>query len=676
MKFQYFCTLLLLFLVASCTPNEETYVETERPHEPWVFRSVMDAKARMVTIALHDNLRASYSAETGALYKVWKGSVNFDGAVYTTVHGPQPASLGNTWFENTHKTPFSVQKDGKSLAVKLQYKGHRFENGQVSLNYELELEDGTKISVSERPEYVTKEGGQVGFERRFTTANVPSGMNVLFNTNVGSISLKNSVVTDGEWTIANEKEHEAFKLKGIELDGALILKANDNTTFTTYFTKKPLYENKNKIEGAEEEEERPLGYRLIARNDCKTCHNTNVKTIGPSYMAIAQKYRNTEENVATLSGKVKNGGSGVWGETMMSAHADLPDGDIKAMVDYIMSLDAIDEEKEVANEPTELPKDLKIIAAAQGIDDQNLLPGVMVNIFISETDLNWLKDVDFKSKPVFTGVLQNIEAEGGDFKGLEDNFAMLIEGYLNIPKDNNYVFRLVSDDGSRLTIGDTEVILHDGGHGMGPMDGEMALGKGLHPFKVEYFQGKGGKGLILQWRSFDDKAFKAVPATAFVHDVTKLPKDGLAPPMAIKRRIPGDGYVQEAVHPSYDLSQARPVEFTPKVGGMDFLDDGRLVVSTWDAEGNVYVLDNVDSGDETKITATKIATGLAEPLGLKVVDNEIYVLQKQELTKLIDHDGDGTIDEYKTIANSWTTTANFTNLPLVWSIKTVIFIIR
>ena len=345
---------------------------------------------------------------------------------------------------------------------------------------------------------------------------------------------------------------------------------------------------------------------------------------------------------------------------MMSAHADLPDGDIRAMVDYIMSLDAKEEAEMAAVEEAPSPEELEVLAAQNGIDENKLLPGVIIKVFIEpEKDLHFLKDVNWDAEPAFTGVIPKIEAEGGDFQGLEDNFALYIDGYLNIPKDNNYVFRLISDDGSRLTIGDVEVINHDGGHGMSPMDGEMALGKGLHPFKVEFFQGKGGKGLVLQWRSFDDGAFKTVPATAFVHDITKVPADGVAPPMAVERRIPGDGFVQEAVHPSYDLSQARPDDFTPKVAGMDFLLDGRLVISTWNAEGGVYILDNVQSGDASKITTKKIAKGLAEPLGLKVVDDEIYVLQKQELTKLIDHDGDEIIDEYRTVANSWMTTANF-----------------
>ena len=120
MKNQFFYTLCLLLFLASCTPNENTYFEADRPHDPWVFRSVMDEQARMITVALHDNMWASYSAETGALYKVWKGAVNFDGAVYTTVHGPQPSSLGNAWFVNTQKTPFTVQQNGQAVDAKMQ----------------------------------------------------------------------------------------------------------------------------------------------------------------------------------------------------------------------------------------------------------------------------------------------------------------------------------------------------------------------------------------------------------------------------------------------------------------------------------------------------------------------------------------------------------------------------
>ena len=55
----------------------------------------------------------------------------------------------------------------------------------------------------------------------------------------------------------------------------------------------------------------------------------------------------------------------------------------------------------------------------------------------------------------------------------------------------------------------------------------------------------------------------------------------------------------------------------------------------------------------------RIADGLQEPLGLKLVDDRIFVLQKQELTELIDRDGDEIIDEYRAVSNRWPTTSNF-----------------
>ena len=56
------------------------------------------------------------------------------------------------------------------------------------------------------------------------------------------------------------------------------------------------------------------GAQLIERSDCKSCHNEEVKTVGPAYIAVARRYADTEESVKMLAGKVINGGSGIWGE--------------------------------------------------------------------------------------------------------------------------------------------------------------------------------------------------------------------------------------------------------------------------------------------------------------------------------------------------------------------------
>ena len=46
-------------------------------------------------------------------------------------------------------------------------------------------------------------------------------------------------------------------------------------------------------------------------------------------------------------------------------------------------------------------------------------------------------------------------------------------------------------------------------------------------------------------------------------------------------------------------------------------------------------------------------------MGITVVNGEIYVLQKHELTKLVDVDGDEIIDEYQTICDGWQVSGDF-----------------
>lgn len=649
-----FATILLCYF--SCQKDGSENIQ--RPHSPWVFRSVLDSLPRMVTAALHDDLYVAYQTQTGAIYKAWKGGVNFDGAVYTTAHGPQPSSLGDGWFIGKYSSPWKVVKNGEELLPKIQYRGHRFENGHVVFNLELILPDGHLINVTEQPEYVTNSNGLTGLERTFTTANVPEGAQVVLLTNLSSIALETNVTTNGQWTVSNKADRSYKSISGFDLEGSLALNTNGTTTFTAYFTQKPLIENTNKIAGAEDAEDLPLGMRLIARSDCKTCHNTYVATVGPAYVEVAKRYRNNEDNVLTLINKVKNGGAGVWGEAAMTPHADLPDSDLRHMVEYIMGLDALEE----ANQPEVVNvAELQLMDGAEGIEASAIYPGAIARIYKYDRSLSKLADLAPFPKPIYEGIIPTLHAQEKDLIGLDDNFGIVTEGYLKIPKDNNYTFRLISDDGSKLTIDNKVIIDHDGLHGGDAKDGEVALKEGYHPFRVDYFESGGGNNISFQWKSFDDKnaGFTIVPASVLSHKKDDQPEHSNPVPFASSKKVPGDKIPVEGVHPSYDLSQARPDDFFPKVGGMDFLSDGRLVVSLWDAEGGVYIIDNVASGDPAQMTAKKIAAGLAEPLGLKVVDDEIFVLQKQELTQLIDHDGDELTDEYRTHCNAWGVSGNF-----------------
>lgn len=78
------------------------------------------------------------------------------------------------------------------------------------------------------------------------------------------------------------------------------------------------------------------GKVLIENASCLTCHKENETLIGPSYQDVAAKY--TEADIDQLADKIINGGSGVWGNTMMAPHPGMDKDNAKKMVKYILSL--------------------------------------------------------------------------------------------------------------------------------------------------------------------------------------------------------------------------------------------------------------------------------------------------------------------------------------------------
>ncbi len=654
--------VLAMSILASCKKASNP-LDDARANDPFVFRSVLDSIPRIVTLALHDNLWVAYHADDCSMYKAWRDGVDLTGAVYDTQHGPQPMSKGRAWMQNATRQPWWIEQDGKrSAPAKVQYRGHRIVEHHGMLVYELTLADGKVIEVTEQPEFMENEQGLLGLERTFSTKNVPSGIAIGLAINVSSIATEQSLETDGGWKVDKSEPVNQGNISALSLSGNLKLKNNGTTRFATWLTKMPMVENPNMLNAAEGETEASPGMVLVGKSDCKTCHNQDARTVGPSYREIAAKYPNTPDNITTLTNKVINGGSGIWGAAAMTAHPNLKEADVRTMVTYIMDLDAKDEKKNEGTSTKLTAADpAKLREAATDVATDQVMPGVWVKIWTSTKDIETLSMMPVKGKPVFEGTVPAIVAQGSDFGELTDDFAMIATGYINIEKDNNFLFRLNSDDGSRFSIDNQVLITNDSLHGdSDPADGEIALKKGLHPFKLEYFQCHGGRGITLRWKSFSDEDFSIVPASAFVHKASDITsQQGATLALGAKNLIPGDGADEADVHPSYDRTQARPSTFMPKVGGMDFTPDGQLIVSTWDPSGSVYALDNVQSGDEKKIKVKQIAKGLAEPLGVKCVGKDIYVLQKQELTKLSDLDGDGIMDEYRTVCNGWRVSANF-----------------
>lgn len=100
-------------------------------------------------------------------------------------------------------------------------------------------------------------------------------------------------------------------------------------------------------------------------------------------------------------------------------------------------------------------------------------------------------------------------------------------------------------------------------------------------------------------------------------------------------------------NPAYGLKELHPAAFTPQVGGLALLEDGRLVIlefmfAVGDREntsgipkknGTLYIGSNLDAADPEQIKLELVAKDLMEPTGVCVVNGKIYVAEKTQLTE-------------------------------------------
>jgi glucose/arabinose dehydrogenase len=99
-----------------------------------------------------------------------------------------------------------------------------------------------------------------------------------------------------------------------------------------------------------------------------------------------------------------------------------------------------------------------------------------------------------------------------------------------------------------------------------------------------------------------------------------------------------------------------PYKSWMRFGGFDFFSDGRAAVSTW--SGDVWIVSGIDDGLQN-LKWKRYAAGLFHALGLKIVDDKVYVLGRDQITRLHDLNGDGEADFYECFNNDAMITTNF-----------------
>ena len=112
--------------------------------------------------------------------------------------------------------------------------------------------------------------------------------------------------------------------------------------------------------------------------------------------------------------------------------------------------------------------------------------------------------------------------------------------------------------------------------------------------------------------------------------------------------------------PAYALTAyLPPAGVKLEVTGIARLPDGRIGLAL--RKGEIWLMQHpeADPANPAAVGYTRIASGLHEPLGLMWHQGSLWTMQRAELTRLRDLNGDDVIDEYETAARGWGVSGNY-----------------
>jgi len=114
---------------------------------------------------------------------------------------------------------------------------------------------------------------------------------------------------------------------------------------------------------------------------------------------------------------------------------------------------------------------------------------------------------------------------------------------------------------------------------------------------------------------------------------------------------PGFGRKLDALHPALEMRELRDEGAVMRVSGMALRGPRELLFTTW--EGDLFSLDLDAPPGAGAPPFRRIARGLSEPMGLAIASGRIFVTEKNEVTELIDADGDGQFETYRCVSQDW-----------------------
>ena len=142
---------------------------------------------------------------------------------------------------------------------------------------------------------------------------------------------------------------------------------------------------------------------------------------------------------------------------------------------------------------------------------------MVADVFQLPTTTTSFKAMD-RRKPIKRVCLSQLNVEPRDFTegfpglDLKEWFGLDVRFTVTVAQDGDWDVMVLSDDGSSLSIDNKVILTNDGIHAPGAVFDTVSLSKGVHNFRVRYFQGPGPSlALMLAWKKAGTKDYVLIP---------------------------------------------------------------------------------------------------------------------------------------------------------------------
>jgi cytochrome c len=271
-----------------------------------------------------------------------------DGVLYVLEYGTywfaknKDAGLYRIEYNRGNRAPVAALKadvELGSVPLRVQFSSEgTYDHDSSKLSYKWYFDKKEVQSTEANPHYIFKAPGIYNIRMIVTDKEGKSSEKTLA-IKAGNAEPKISFHTNGNQSFYWSNTPVKYNIGIIdEEDGSLhagTISAQDVKVSIAYHT---MGSDMTMVAQGHESPKQAKGLALIEKSDCNSCHAVNDKSVGPSYMAIAERYKKDKATIQKLAAKVISGGAGVWGEFAMSAHPQLTMQQASEIVSYVLSV--------------------------------------------------------------------------------------------------------------------------------------------------------------------------------------------------------------------------------------------------------------------------------------------------------------------------------------------------